>query len=70
MVRVILYSFRRIFFYRDKNANYFFILDFRYLTSEEFDEGESKLKLKQVVLAEILSKLSRYINRQGLLTIE
>lgn len=48
----------------------FFILDFRYLTSEKEDKGDSKVKLKQVVLAEILSKLSRHINRQGLLTIE
>lgn len=58
------------FYYREKNSEYFFLLDFRYLTSEKKDEGESKLKLKQVVLAEILSKLARYINRQGLLTIE
>ena len=46
------------------------ILDFRYLTSEKEDVGNSNIKLKQVVLAEILSKLSRHINRQGLLTIE
>lgn len=58
------------FYYRTKNDDYFFILDFRYLTSEKEDEGNSNLRLKQVVLAEILSKLSRHINRQGLLTIE
>lgn len=58
------------FFYRKKGDEYFFILDFRYLTSEKTDVGESSMKLKQVVLAEILSKLSRHINRQGLLTIE
>lgn len=58
------------FYYRLKDADYFFILDFRYLTSEKEDKGDSKVKLKQVVLAEILSKLSRHINRQGLLTIE
>lgn len=58
------------FYYRLKDADYFFILDFRYLTSEKEDNGKSQVKLKQVVLAEILSKLSRHINRQGLLTIE
>ena len=58
------------FYYRKKEADYFFILDFRYLTSEKSDIGESNMKIKQVVLAEILSKLSRHINRQGLLTIE
>ena len=58
------------FFYRNKDNDYFFILDFRYLTSEETDIGESSMKIKQVVLAEILSKLSRHINRQGLLTID
>lgn len=58
------------FYYRLKEADYFFILDFRYLTSEKEDVGNSNIKLKQVVLAEILSKLSRHINRQGLLTIE
>lgn len=58
------------FYYRKKESDYFFILDFRYLTSEKTDVGESKMKIKQVVLAEILSKLSRHINRQGLLTIE
>lgn len=59
-----------VFYYRLKDADYFFILDFRYLKSEKEDKGESQVKLKQVVLAEILSKLSRHINRQGLLTIE
>lgn len=58
------------FYYRKKETDYFFILDFRYLTSEKSDIGESNMKIKQVVLAEILSKLSRHINRQGLLTIE
>lgn len=58
------------FYYRAKEGDYFFILDFRYLTSEKEDKGNSNLRLKQVVLAEILSKLSRHINRQGLLTIE
>lgn len=58
------------FLYRKKEDDYFFILDFRYLTSEQTDVGESSMKIKQVVLAEILSKLSRHINRQGLLTIE
>ena len=58
------------FYYRTKEDDYFFILDFRYLTSEKEDKGNSNLRLKQVVLAEILSKLSRHINRQGLLTIE
>lgn len=58
------------FYYRIKNDDYFFVLDFRYLTSEKEDVGNSEVKLKQVVLAEILSKLSRHINRQGLLTIE
>lgn len=59
-----------VFYYRKKKEDYFFILDFRYLTTEKTDIGESDLKLKQVVLAEILSKLSRHINRQGLLVIE
>lgn len=58
------------FYYRKKEDDYFFILDFRYLTSEKEDKGNSNLRLKQVVLAEVLSKLSRHINRQGLLTIE
>lgn len=58
------------FYYRKKEEDYFFILDFRYLTSEKTDIGESSMKIKQVVLAEILSKLSRHINRQGLLTID
>lgn len=59
-----------VFYYRKKKEDYFFVLDFRYLTTEKTDVGESNLKLKQVVLAEILSKLSRHINRQGLLVIE
>lgn len=58
------------FYYRRKGSDYFFILDFRYLTSEKTDDGESHMKIKQVVLAEILSRLTRHINRQGLLTIE
>lgn len=56
--------------YTKKQNEYFFILDFRYFTSEKEDEGESCIKLKQQVLAEILSKLSRHINRQGILYID
>jgi hypothetical protein len=59
-----------IFYYTRKQSEYFFILDFRYFTSEKDDEGESSVKLKQQVLSEILSKLSRHINRQGLLFVE
>lgn len=58
------------FHYTKKDKDYFFILDFRYFTSEQHDNGESSLKIKQIVLAEILSKLSRHINRQGLLFID
>ena len=58
------------FYYRTREEDYLFILDFRYLTSEKKDEGNSNLRLKQIVLAEVLSKLSRHINRQGLLTLE
>lgn len=58
------------FHYTKKNEDYFFILDFRYFTSEKNDQGESSMKIKQIVLAEILSKLSRHINRQGLLFID
>lgn len=58
------------FYYTKKQNEYFFILDFRYFTSEKEDEGESCVKLKQQVLAEILSKLSRHINRQGILYID
>ncbi len=59
-----------VFYYTRKESEYFFILDFRYFTSEKDDEGESSVKLKQQVLSEILSKLSRHINRQGLLFVE
>lgn len=58
------------FHYSKKDKDYFFILDFRYFTSEKDDQGESSMKIKQVVLAEILSKLTRHINRQGLLFID
>jgi hypothetical protein len=58
------------FHYSKKNSEYFFILDFRYFTSEKEDNGESRLKLKQQVLSEILSKLSRHINRQGIIFID
>lgn len=58
------------FYYSKKKNEYFFILDFRYFTSEKEDKGESCVKLKQQVLAEILSKLSRHINRQGILYID
>lgn len=59
-----------VFYYTRKQSEYFFILDFRYFTSEKNDEGKSSLKLKQQVLSEILSKLSRHINRQGLLFVD
>ncbi len=59
-----------IFYYTRKQSEYFFILDFRYFTSEKEDEGESSIKIKQQVLSEILSKLSRHINRQGLLFVD
>jgi hypothetical protein len=58
------------FYYRSKNNNYFFVLDFRYFMSEIEDLGVSNLKLKQQVVGEILSKLSRHINRQGILSID
>lgn len=58
------------FYYTEKDSEYFFILDFRYFTSEKEDGGESNLKLKQQVVAEVLSKLSRHINRQGILFID
>lgn len=59
-----------VFYYTRKKSEYFFILDFRYFTSEKEDQGISSVKLKQQVLSEILSKLSRHINRQGLLFVE
>lgn len=58
------------FYHSGKKSEYFFILDFRYFSSEKNDEGESSTKLKQLVLAEVLSKLSRHINRQGILFVE
>jgi hypothetical protein len=58
------------FYYSKKKSEYFFILDFRYFASEKDDNGESNIKLKQQVLAEILSKLSRHINRQGIIFID
>jgi len=61
------------FFYNEKKTDYFFILDFRFFTSEENYEKNDEdhpVKLKQQVLSEILSKLSRHINRQGILSID
>ncbi len=61
-----------IFHYSRKEDNYFFILDFRFFSalSIKGDEADCKYRLKQEVLSEIISKLARHINRQGILFID
>jgi len=58
----------------ESKENYFLILDFRLFTSipqSDFDEDMIPfLRIRQILLSEIQSKLSRHINRQGILFLE
>lgn len=55
-----------------ENLEYLFILDFRYFITtnlSEIDKSQVKYRIRQELLSEIQSKLSRHINRQGILFV-
>ena len=58
--------------FRYKDNNYIIVLNFNYFITGELDNDQSYTmlyKIRRTMLSEIQSKLSRHINRQGVMSL-